>query len=271
MNVLAIVILISTSLAAAALILRMIKCLSRPGRTTAYAARSFIYQKPCAGYTETAQNIHRAKNAAVQLGLATAAAGGKISRRQIEIIEDWRRENVDLSGKCGRFRLKIFKFTARIAGFFPDYNRTLCEEICQRITEDVPLKIRCDIFEMCLHVTAANGRGSIEQLVLLKNIAEAAGICRDRFREMMEKTLPVSMYAVDDMEINLGITPDMDKPQACRQLNREYRKWNARVTNRNPAIKKQAEGMLEKIALARERYKVQPESYSAPEPVKLAT
>ena len=65
---------------------------------------------------------------------------------------------------------------------------------------------------------------------------------------MMEKILSVSMYEIEDLEISLGITSQMNKKQTCRQLSKEYRKWNSRVTNRNPEIKTQAEHMLKLVA-----------------------
>ena len=85
-------------------------------------------------------------------------------------------------------------------------------------------------------------------MALLKNIAEWIDIYLERLRDMMEKTLPISMLAAEDIEICLGVTSDMNKTQTCRQLTKEYRKWNARVTNRNPKIKTQAENMLKLIA-----------------------
>ena len=71
---------------------------------------------------------------------------------------------------------------------------------------------------------------------------------------MMEKVLPVNMYEVKDLEISLGIAADMNREQTCRQLSKEYRKWNSRVTNRNPKVKTQAERMLKLIADIRNQY-----------------
>ena len=72
-----------------------------------------------------------------------------------------------------------------------------------------------------------------------------------RFRSMAEKILPLSIHQVKDVEIILGVTPDMTKDQTRKHLRDEYRKWNARVTNIDPEVQAQAEYMLRFIAQER--------------------
>ena len=55
------------------------------------------------------------------------------------------------------------------------------------------------------------------------------------------------MYQVNDTELSLGITANMNKEQVKNQLGIEYRKWNSRVINSNPEIRSEAKHMLEKI------------------------
>ena len=71
---------------------------------------------------------------------------------------------------------------------------------------------------------------------------------------MAERILPAEMHEVEDAEIVLGITSDMSSETARQCINNEYRKWNARVTNPDPAIQSQANYMLQFIARARSKY-----------------
>lgn len=73
----------------------------------------------------------------------------------------------------------------------------------------------------------------------------------DRFRLMVEKIVPANMHQTEDVEVILGVTSDMSKEQTRQHLNKEYRKWNARVTNSNPEIQNQADYMLNFIAEVR--------------------
>ncbi len=71
---------------------------------------------------------------------------------------------------------------------------------------------------------------------------------------MMEKILPVSIHEVKDTEVLIGVTSGMSKEGSRHQLNREYAKWNARVTNSDPRVRTQADQMLKLIAEARSQY-----------------
>ena len=90
-----------------------------------------------------------------------------------------------------------------------------------------------------------------KQLALLKKLADLLEVDADRFRSMMEKIIPAGMHEDGDVEIALGVTSDMSNEQTRRHLNKEYLKWNARVTSSNPKIQNQADYMLKFIAEVR--------------------
>ena len=71
---------------------------------------------------------------------------------------------------------------------------------------------------------------------------------------MMEKIIPLDMLDSKDYEAVLGVTSDMTGETARTHLNREYAKWNSRVTNSDPKIQCQADQMLKLIAEARTQY-----------------
>jgi len=224
------------------------------GEEIACTACDFTYKNTSLGYIDSEENILRAKKMALSLAFAVAAADRKISDREVEVIEDWARKNVTMSKASLKTRCKFNELLGRILAFFPCYNRIHIYKICKKITKNVPIKVRRDILDLCLCVVDTNGTAAANQLTLLKNVADKIGFCREKFRSVTEKILPVSMYEVEDMEISLGIASDMNREQLFQQLTKEYRKWNARVTNRNPEIKTQAEHMLHLIAATRNQY-----------------
>ena len=62
------------------------------------------------------------------------------------------------------------------------------------------------------------------------------------------------MHETMDQEVILGVSSDMGKEKTREQLNKEYIKWNSRVTSSDPAIQSQADEMLKLIAEARRQY-----------------
>jgi hypothetical protein len=103
-------------------------------------------------------------------------------------------------------------------------------------------------------VAAANGLATRKEVIILKNLSKWLELDQQRFYLSMERILPAQLYQEKDREIILGITSDMNKEQARNQLNNEYRKWHARITNSHTSVQVQANYMLNYIAQARNEY-----------------
>ena len=214
----------------------------------------FTYENPAFGYIDLKENVQRAKTLAVALAFAVSAADNKLFDCEIELIKKWARENIDIPQASDRARGKLEKALNKTVAFFRDGNQLDAEKICKEIVGNAPLSTRYDILELCLHVVKAKGIATPEELAFLRNLAAWLEVDPDRFQAMMEKILPASIHQVEDVEIILGFTPDMNKEKTRQRLNNEYRKWNSRVTNFDPEIQTQADQMLKLIAEARSEY-----------------
>jgi hypothetical protein len=219
----------------------------------ACAKCSFNYGNQDLGYIDLHENVKRTKNLAVTLAFAVSAADRKLYDCEVEIIKSWARNNLDYAHSSDKDRRKLEKALDKTVAFFSNGNQLDAYKICKEIVEIVPLSERYDILDLCLHVVQANGVAAAEEMVLMKHFAEWLEVDMDRFRDMVEKILPVDMHEATDQEVILGLSADMSKEKTRQQLNREYNKWNSRVTNPDPAIQHQADQMLRLIAEARAR------------------
>lgn len=224
------------------------------GKELASAVCSFDYENMEYGYIDLQENIQRAKTLAVALAFAVSAADGKINDCEADLIKSWARENLDLSQASPKERHKLEKALNKTVAFFSHGNQLDVNKICMEITELVPLAERYDFLDLCLHVAEANGVVSAGEIELLKNLANWLEVDKNRFRDMVERVLPVGMHEVRDEEVIFGVSSDMSKEKTRLQLNKEYNKWNARVTNADPRIQSQADQMLKLIAEARSAY-----------------
>jgi len=214
----------------------------------------FSYHNHDFGYLDLKDNIKRSKTLAVALAFSVGAENDKLYDCEIELIKNWTRENIDLSEESGKERRKLEKALNETIAFFRGGNKLNSYDICQEIVEIASLADRYDIMNLCLYVAQAKGSVTTEELNLLKNFANWLEIDADKFREMIQRILPIDMHEVKDVETILGVTSDMNNEKARRHLNKEYSKWNARVTNADPEIQSQADQMLKLIAEARSQY-----------------
>lgn len=226
------------------------------GQELAHARCRFAYENPDAGYMDLEDNAERIKVLAVALAFAVSAADGDLQDCEIDVIKRWARDNIlDTSAPtCGQDEARLDKALSKTVAFFRAGNRLDSYGICMELLDIAPVAHRYDILELCLYVARASGSVAAEELAILKDLALSLDVDFEKFRVMLEKVLPVEMHQVKDIEAVLGITSDMDREKARRHLNKEYSKWNSRVTNADPGIQNQADQMLKLIAEARSQY-----------------
>jgi len=240
-------------------------------RKLALAECAFTYDNADFGYIDLQENIQRTKTLAVALAFAVSAADSKLYGCEVELIKNWARGNI-LDARCSMpdahtrpetsienretriARRKLDRALDKTVAFFRDGNQLDTCKICREFVEIAPLAGRCDILELCLYVAQANGSVAPEELALLKNMADWLEVGTKRFHEMMEKILPVAIHEVKNAQVILGLTSDMNQEKTRQYLNRQYCKWNSRVTSSNPDIQSQADQMLRLIAEARSEY-----------------
>ena len=226
------------------------------GQELALARCRFVYENPSFGYMDLQENAERTKVLAVALAFAVSAADGDLHDCEIDLIKNWARDNIlDSPEEASDQDIpRLDKALNKTIAFFRAGNRLDSCGICTELAAIAPIAQRYDILELCLYVARATGSVAAAELAILKDLATWLEVDLERFRVMMQKVLPIGMHQVKDMETVLGISSDMDKEKVRRHLNKEYSKWNSRVTNADPGIQSQADQMLRLIAEARSRY-----------------
>ena len=217
---------------------------------------TFVYSNPLPGYVDLQENDERTKILTVALAFAVSAADGKLYDCEVDFIKVWARGNIlespaQTSARSGG---KLEKALSATVAYFSEGNKLDIYSLCEEVVEIASVGQRYEVLELCLRVAQANGSVAAEEMAVLKDLASWLEVDVERFRTMIEKILPLDMLEVMDINDLLGITSDMSKEKTRKHLNREYSKWNSRVTSANPEIQTQADQMLKLIAEARGQY-----------------
>lgn len=224
------------------------------GQRLASANCKVLFENLEPGYLDIDDNIQRAKTLAVGLAFSVAGADNELSDSEVLLIEGWVRTNFGSAEASPAARLELDRAMQKTAGFFRKGGHLNIQQICTEIVEIAPMVGRIEIMDLCLRVAGAKGQVIKAEMMLLKDLAEWLVIDRNRLRAMVEKILPVHMHTSQDTEMILGVTKEMSKEETRHQLNREYAKWSSRVISSDPAIRKQADQMLNLIADARTQF-----------------
>lgn len=225
-------------------------------RELAVASCRFAYDNSLPGYLDLQENDERAKVLTVALAFAVSAADNKLYECEVEPIKKWARENVlDTSeSRPGQSRDKLEKALRKTIAFFTEGNRLDVPKLCGEVVDISPVGRRYEILELCLRVAGAKGSVNAEEIAMLVDLGGRLEVDATKFRELMQKILPVDMHQFMDINDVLGITSDMSREKTRKHLNQEYSKWNSRVTSPNPEIQSKADQMLKLIAEARGQY-----------------
>jgi hypothetical protein len=220
------------------------------------ASSQYIYEhdNKYFGYIDLQENVERSKTLAVALAFSVCSADGNLHDCEIDFIKKWARENINNSQTTDSTRQRLEKALDETVAFFQDGNHLNTYDICMEIAEIIPMSNRYDILEFCMQAAKTNGAVVSEMLKMVKDIAGWLEIDCEKFRTMMERIIPIDMLDTVDVETILGVTSDMTGEKAREHLNKEYAKWNSRVTNSDPKIQTQADQMLKLIAEARSQY-----------------
>lgn len=225
------------------------------GRGYAFQARCpFTYENRSRGFLDLGEDLDQARTLALALALGVATQDGGPLGPELGYVRGWALAAVDLGALSLKSKRRFERSLQGLAGLFTRQVEADLHEICDRINQKTPPALRYDILEFCVVVAGAGGQVGEGKVALLKDLVQWLELEPERFRAMMAKAVPLQAFQVIDAAVLLGIQPDMPKEDALRQLNREYAKWNARVTNPDNQVRSQADQMINLIAQTRHQY-----------------
>jgi tellurite resistance protein len=212
------------------------------------------YENGAVGYIDQRENIQRVNTLAIALGFAVSAIDGKLYQCEIDLVKEWARKRFGLKNASRRVQGKIEKALEKTVSYFQVGKGLNVYELCKEIAGISGEGQRYDVLELCLRVAGSKGEVVGEELKLLHQLGVWLEVDREFYQGIQEKILPITMHSETDAEAVLGLDEETSKEEAQGLLNKEFRKWNARVTNSDPEIRKQADHMLNLIAHARNEY-----------------
>jgi hypothetical protein len=227
-------------------------------RELACAVATIDYKNGMVGYIDAKENRQRAETLTVQLAAAVCSSAQKPTEAAVKVVSDWINAKIKTSTGADNKPHKSSELEQVLKDALQccnEHNRPAdIDAVCKEIAEAATIIERYEAIELCLLVAKATGNISPEQTTVLGGFADSLGVDRDKFQAKVQKILPLGIYESKDFGFILGMRADMSADEARRQLNKEYRKWNARVTHADPDTQTQASQMLALIADARTKY-----------------
>jgi len=215
---------------------------------------TFMFDNPSPGYLDLQENSQRARILTVTLAFAIAASDGRPLENQIDLINQWARQNINPQDNSQKNKRQLERALMRTVSLLRSGSTIDARKVCLELDNIADQNVRCDAMEFCLLVAAAAPAVSEATLKLLKTMAGWLLIDNYTFTSVVQKILSVEACEVRDHQIFLGIHPAMNSEEMRLLLNEQYKKWSSRVTNLDPHIRNQAAQMLRFIAQTRTQF-----------------
>ena len=214
------------------------------------------YQNTDAGYKDAIEHREYFEEMVIKSAMLVSASDGEMDTSEAKIVTNWIQKRISRYTESSQSEHK-----ARLNAYVKDVYSEIKNEsidiydVLDGIDNIASEGDKFELFQLCLDVAKADGEADKKELEMVHDIADYINLDEKQFRSMIEKTLPIQMHTGKQTpETILGITSNMSDSEIKKHLMTEYRKWNQRVANSDPEIRKQAEDMIQIIANLRKKY-----------------
>lgn len=210
------------------------------------------------GYFENLTFREKIEDLTIELAMAMAASDGTLDQNELNIIKDWSLLGVhgldeDKQDKRKKHFTEFIKITYKKA----KEKKLSMSKILEELNEKANKQQKYEAVDLLLKIIAADNKLSKEEDKLLRTIATKLELDEKVFSDMKNKTLATigsietSKGSVEDL---LGLNKTMSDQEKCKELRKQYSKWNAQTNNSNENLRKRAQEMVKVIAELRTKY-----------------
>ena len=217
---------------------------------------NFNFKEP--GYMDELVNKDKVEDLTIKLGMSMAAADGHLDQKELNVIKSWVKNLTNLleEDKVEERKKHFSKFVKSAYTAAKDKKISL-SNLVKEFNDIASKSQKYTAMQLLLDISGADGTLSKEEDVFINKIAKTTGINLATFKEMKNKVIA----NVDKIEMSekpseegFGITKDMDEKEKCRELRKQFTKWNNQTTHKDLKRRKRAKEMVKAIAELRKKY-----------------
>ena len=217
---------------------------------------NFNFKEP--GYMDEITNRDKVEDLTIKLGMCMAASDGNLHQAELNTIKSWAKNiTILLEDDKAKERNKHFSSFLKSAAIAAKAKTISLSKLTKEFNDVASKSQKYTAMQLLLDISGADGTLSKEEDVFINKIAKTTGINLSTFKEMKNKIIA----NVDNIDLSekpseesFGITEDMDDPEKCKVLRKEYTKWNGQTNHKDTKKKKRAKEMVKIIANLRKQY-----------------
>lgn len=206
------------------------------------------------GYLDNIEKNIKFEETVIKTAMYIAHADCNITSSELDIIKEWIKKRSNNRSQSDKERLNEFFVNVHAQAISKNIN---LREVLKNIDDFASEGQKYEILELCIKICSNDKFFDDREIKEIDYLAKILNLNEKKYKEILQKGISgVKMSSrASNHEILLGITPGMSNDEINTILRKEYAKWNARFSNQDEKIRKQAEEMLKIISELRLKYK----------------
>ena len=186
-------------------------------------------------------------------------ADGSLDDREGELFREWIVKSISPFNDARRAKLKsVYNDAMRESYNMAVQGELSLTPLTERLNEIGERSYKYETVELCFDIMAADGVADVEELKVIRQIAEALELDFDEIERLRDQKiigLDASITNRASIEEIIGIKSDWSKEEISKYLRIEFQKWNNRLNTLSEGQEREnAQRMLDLISEARAKY-----------------
>ena len=211
------------------------------------------------GYREEAKNKLLANELIIKIGVIIAMSDGKLHAKEGEKIKDWMEKNI-LSLDEKNQKIYKTKYNNAFREMFNECKtkKVSLTSIINKLKKLKNKKAEYEAIEMAYKIVAADELIASNEMKVIDKLIKLLNLDKNEIEKIRDQNilgLEQENLSEDNLLISLGIDPKLSEKEIKEKLTIEFQKWNNRLNIVDIKNRKEVQVMLDRIALARKKYK----------------
>ena len=188
----------------------------------------------------------------IEIAVAVAMSDGNLADIEGITINKWMKKKLDQDVNNEKIK-KLFNDTLKEAHLLAESGQLNLREICSKLNSKGTKELQLEALDLAYEVMGADGHIHEKEAEMIDLLVKLLKISSTEIEEIRDQFMIKTLIINDFNILNLlGLSSSASKESKCRELKKEFKKWNGRLNILStPLEKKNAQKVLGLLGIAR--------------------
>jgi uncharacterized tellurite resistance protein B-like protein len=225
-----------------------------------HESNAITYSFKDSGYLEHVEIEQKGRELSIQIAVIVAMADGHLDVTEADVIKKWVLKSIAQLDAAEQQEMKQQYTVILKTAFRSARESTLSfSSLISKLNALDEMRSKIECIELCCEVMSADNVIEPHEIQAILKVGDSLGVDKVKVQSIIDKevlTMSQSGMTIEEisMEAMLGVDPSWSNAAIRKHLNKEFSKWNGRISTLSGSERDSAQMMLNRIAEARKKY-----------------